>query len=149
LLPQFRCTLKLAILAAALLLGTAAQAQQKSPQSSPAPRPRRRVRATRSDDAKCKADATCAWIAALSDSKTDKQKRKAYCCTKLKAPAKKANDAGPGCRQKLRVAAAADQALGASAAATGVSGGAGAAGALWPVALDRGRPPAYRPAQNQ
>jgi hypothetical protein len=33
-------------------------------------------------------------VAALTDSKTGKQKRKAYCKTKPKPPAKKAKDAG-------------------------------------------------------
>lgn len=42
------------------------------------------------EEAPCKADATCTWIAALMDAKTNKQKRKAYCKTKPKPPAKKA-----------------------------------------------------------
>lgn len=46
------------------------------------------------DEAKGKAEATCSWIAALTDSKTGKQKRKAYCRTKSKPPAKKAKDVG-------------------------------------------------------
>ncbi|KAB2920762.1 MAG: hypothetical protein F9K29_00350 [Hyphomicrobiaceae bacterium] len=41
------------------------------------------------EEAACKADATCSWIAALVDSKTGKQKRKAYCKTKPKPPKKK------------------------------------------------------------
>ena len=43
----------------------------------------------KADEAACKADATCAWVAALMDKTTGKQKRKAYCKTKPKPPAKK------------------------------------------------------------
>jgi hypothetical protein len=93
-LSQFGWTLKLSILAAALVLGTAAPAQQKSPQSSPAKATTKSACNQISDAAKCKADATCSWIAALTDSKTGKQKRKAYCRTKSKPPAKKAKAAG-------------------------------------------------------
>jgi hypothetical protein len=48
---------------------------------------------SKADETACKADATCSWVAALTDSKTGKQKRKAYCRTKPKPPAKKAADA--------------------------------------------------------
>jgi len=83
---------------AALLLGTAAQAQQKAPQS-PAPKATAKSACNQiSDEAKCTAEATCSWIAALTDSKTGKQKRKAYCRTKSKPPAKK----GQGRGQDLR-----------------------------------------------
>ena len=41
------------------------------------------------EEAACKANATCAWVAALMDAKTGKQKRKAYCKTKPKAAVKK------------------------------------------------------------
>lgn len=34
------------------------------------------------EETACKADTTCTWIAASVDSKTGKQKRKAYCKTK-------------------------------------------------------------------
>lgn len=44
------------------------------------------------EEAACKANATCAWVAALKDAKTGKQKRKAYCKTKPKPPAKKSKD---------------------------------------------------------
>jgi hypothetical protein len=40
------------------------------------------------EEAKCKADTKCSWVAALVDSKTGKQKRKAYCRTKSAAPKK-------------------------------------------------------------
>ena len=93
-MPQCAWTLKLSILAAALLLGTAAQAPQKSPQSPPPKATTKSACNQISDEAKCKADATCSWIAALTDSKTGKQKRKAYCRTKAKPPAKKAKEAG-------------------------------------------------------
>ena len=93
-MPQYGWTLKLFTLAAALLLGAAAQAQQKLPQSSPPKATTKSACNQISDAAKCKAEATCSWIAALTDSKTGKQKRKAYCRTKSKPPAKKAKDAG-------------------------------------------------------
>ena len=74
-------TRKLCIIAAALLSGAAAQAQQKAPQSAAA---KAAAKATTKsacnqigDEAKCKAEATCSWIAALTDNKTGKQKRKA------------------------------------------------------------------------
>ena len=41
------------------------------------------------EEAACKANTTCAWVAALMDAKTGKQKRKAYCRTKPKPPTKK------------------------------------------------------------
>ena len=41
------------------------------------------------EEAACKANATCAWIAALMDKQTGKQKRKAYCKSKPKPPVKK------------------------------------------------------------
>ena len=91
-MPQFGWTLKLLVMTAALLLGIAAQAQQKAPQSPAAKATTKSACNQISDEAKCKAEATCSWIAALTDSKTGKQKRKAYCRTKSKPPAKK--DAG-------------------------------------------------------
>lgn len=97
-MTQFGWTLKLLIMAAALSLGVAAQAQQKAPQSTaPQAAPKATTKSACnqiSDEAKCKAEATCSWIAALTDSKTGKQKRKAYCRTKSKPPAKKAKDVG-------------------------------------------------------
>src|SRR5262245_19792074 len=100
---------RLAVLpvAASLLLAVAAQAQQKAPEAPAAKAPAAKAPAAKApaaksksacnqitDEATCKADATCSWIAALTDSKTGKQKRKAYCRTKSKPPAKKAKDAG-------------------------------------------------------
>jgi hypothetical protein len=41
------------------------------------------------EEAACKANATCTWIAALMDKQTGKQKRKAYCKSKPKPPVKK------------------------------------------------------------
>ena len=41
------------------------------------------------EEAACKANTTCAWVAALMDAKTGKQKRKAYCRTRPKPPTKK------------------------------------------------------------
>lgn len=94
-MAHVRWTLKLSVLAAALLLGPAAQAQQKSSQSSPAKAGKSACNQI-GDESKCRADATCSWIGALTDSKTGKQKRKAYCRTKSKPPVKKAKDAGKG-----------------------------------------------------
>jgi uncharacterized low-complexity protein len=97
-MTQFGCRLKLLVMAAALLLGVAAQAQQKAPQSTaPQAAPKATTKSACnqiSDEAKCKAEATCSWIAALTDSKTGKQKRKAYCRSKSKPAAKKAKDVG-------------------------------------------------------
>jgi len=39
------------------------------------------------DEAACKADATCTWVAALMDKATGKQKRRAYCKSKPKPKA--------------------------------------------------------------
>src|SRR5262245_51120496 len=94
----FCCTLKLPIIAAALVLGAASvEAQQKAPQTTaPKAAPKAPAKSACnqiSDETKCKAETTCSWIAALTDSKTGKQKRKAYCRTKSKPPAKKAKDA--------------------------------------------------------
>jgi hypothetical protein len=76
-----------------------AQAQQKAPEKAApapaaktvkkaAPKPKSACNAI-TEEAACKADATCAWVAALMDKTTGKQKRKAYCRTKPKPPAKK------------------------------------------------------------
>jgi len=69
-------TLKLSIIAAALLSRAAAQAQQKAPQTAA---PKAAAKATTKsacnqigDEATCKAEATSSWIAALTDSKTGK-----------------------------------------------------------------------------
>jgi hypothetical protein len=70
----------LGALAAAALLGltVAADAQGK---------PKSACNALK-DEAACKANATCSWVAASVDAKTGKQKRKAYCRTKPKPKAK-------------------------------------------------------------
>jgi len=86
--------------AAALVLGAySANAQQKAPEkTTPAPAKTEKVAKAKSacnaktEETACKADATCAWVAALMDAKTNKQKRKAYCKTKPKPPAKKAKE---------------------------------------------------------
>jgi hypothetical protein len=75
-----------ALAAAALLsLSVVADAQDKS-------KPKSACNAIK-DEAACKADATCTWIAALMDKATGKQKRRAYCKSKPKpkpkAPATK------------------------------------------------------------
>lgn len=82
------------VVAACLLLAYAANAQQKVEPAAKAAKPKSACNAI-TDEAACKADKTCAWIAALKDAKTGKQKRKAYCKTKPKPPAKKAKDKEP------------------------------------------------------
>jgi hypothetical protein len=44
---------------------------------------------TLKDEKGCEARDTCTWVAAVTDAKTGKQKRRAYCRAKPKAPAKK------------------------------------------------------------
>lgn|GEM_PF-1290203 len=81
--------------AALLILGLPAYAQQKAPdKAAPAQAAKSDKKAKSAcnaitEEAACKADATCAWVKALVDAKTGKQKRKAYCRTKTKPPAKK------------------------------------------------------------
>ena len=72
-----------ALAAAALTLGVAAQAQEKKAE----PKAKSACNA-KTDEAACKADATCTWVAALMDAKTGKQKRKAYCRTQAKSTKK-------------------------------------------------------------
>ena len=86
--------------AAMALLAATAQAQQKAPEKAPAAKAEKKAPAAKAksacnaiaEEAACKADATCSWIAALTDKATGKQKRKAYCKTKPKPPAKKAKE---------------------------------------------------------
>ena len=72
-----------------------ADAQQKAPEKAePAAKTEKKVKPKSvcnsiTEEAACKANATCAWVAALMDAKTGKQKRKAYCRTKPKPPTKK------------------------------------------------------------
>jgi hypothetical protein len=72
-----------------------AHAQQKAPEKAePAAKAEKKAKPKSAcnaltEEAACKANATCAWVAALKDAKTGKQKRKAYCRTKPKPPAKK------------------------------------------------------------
>jgi hypothetical protein len=86
--------------AAMALFVVTAEAQQKAPEkAAPAPAAKTEKKAAPAkaksacnaitEEAACKADATCSWIAALMDKSTGKQKRKAYCKTKPKPPAKK------------------------------------------------------------
>jgi hypothetical protein len=70
-----------ALAAAALLaLTVAADAQSKA-------KPKSACNAIK-EEAACKADKTCSWVAASVDAKTGKQKRRAYCRTKPKPKAK-------------------------------------------------------------
>lgn len=85
----------IAAAAAAMMmtLGYSALAQEKK---APAPAPAAKTAPAKpksacnavATEAACKADSTCQWIAALVDDK-GKQKRKAYCRTAPKPPAKK------------------------------------------------------------
>ena len=81
-----------ATIAALALFALAAQAQQKAPEKAePAAKTAKPKSVCNSitEEAACKANATCAWVAALMDAKTGKQKRKAYCRTRPKPPTKK------------------------------------------------------------
>ena len=81
-----------ATIAALALFAFAAQAQQKAPEKAePTAKPAKPKSVCNSitEEAACKANATCAWVAALMDAKTGKQKRKAYCRTRPKPPTKK------------------------------------------------------------
>jgi hypothetical protein len=85
-----------AAIAVLALFAAGAQAQQKAPEKAApaakaAPKPKSACNA-KTDETACKADATCSWVAALMDAKTGKQKRKAYCRTKSKPPAKKTKE---------------------------------------------------------
>jgi hypothetical protein len=76
--------------AAFALFVQTADAQQKAPEKgTPAATKAKSACNAITEEKACKADATCTWIAALKDAKTGAQKRKAYCRTKPKAPAKK------------------------------------------------------------
>jgi hypothetical protein len=89
----------LSVAAATVALGLfafGAQAQQKAPEKAPAAKVAPKAKSACNqitDENACKANDTCSWIAALTDAKTGKQKRKAYCKTKPKAPPKKAKEA--------------------------------------------------------
>ena len=72
---------------AALMIGVAAQAQEKKAEPAAKTAKPKSVCNSITEEAACKANATCAWVAALMDAKTGKQKRKAYC--KAKPPADK------------------------------------------------------------
>jgi hypothetical protein len=84
----------LAAIATLMLFAFAANAQQKAPEKAePATKtkPKSACNAI-ADEAACKANATCTWIAAVMDKQTGKQKRKAYCKSKLKPPVKKTKE---------------------------------------------------------
>ena len=79
------------------LFAFAADAQQKAPEKAePAAKTKpKSVCNAIADETACKANTACAWVAALKDAKTGKQKRKAYCRTKPKPPVKKTKDKEP------------------------------------------------------
>ena len=91
-----------ALAAALVTFAFSAQAQQKAPEKAAPAAPAAAAPAAKvakpkvksacnaiAEEAACKANATCAWVAALMDKATGKQKRKAYCRTKPKPPVKK------------------------------------------------------------
>jgi hypothetical protein len=78
-----------ALAAAALMIGATALAQEKKAEPAAKTAKPKSVCNSITEEAACKANATCAWVAALMDAKTGKQKRKAYCRTKPKPPTKK------------------------------------------------------------
>ena len=78
--------------AVVLALGVTAQAQEKK--AEPAAKTEKKAKPKSvcnaiTEEAACKANTTCTWIAALMDKQTGKQKRKAYCKSKPKPPVKK------------------------------------------------------------
>jgi hypothetical protein len=93
----FRSGLRLAAAAVALgFFACGAIAQEKK--AEPAAKTEKKAKPKSvcnsiTEEAACKANATCAWVAALMDAKTGKQKRKAYCRTKPKPPTKKKDPA--------------------------------------------------------
>jgi hypothetical protein len=83
-----------AAIAALMLFAFAANAQQKAPEKAePAAKtkPKSACNAI-TEEAACKANATCTWIAAVMDKQSGKQKRKAYCKSKPKPPVKKTKE---------------------------------------------------------
>ena len=84
-----------AAVTALAMFAFAADAQQKAPEKAePAAKTEKKVKPKSvcnaiTEEAACKANATCTWIAALMDKQTGKQKRKAYCKSKPKPPVKK------------------------------------------------------------
>ncbi len=84
-----------ATIAALALFAFAAQAQQKAPEKAePAAKTAKAKSVCNSitEEAACKANATCTWIAAVMDKQSGKQKRRAYCKTKPKPPVKKTKE---------------------------------------------------------
>ena len=75
--------------AVVLALGVAAQAQEKKAEPAAKTAKPKSVCNAITEEAACKANATCTWIAALMDKQSGKQKRKAYCKSKPKPPVKK------------------------------------------------------------
>jgi hypothetical protein len=90
-----RIVLRAMAVAASAIFAVAASAQQKAPEKAePAATADKKVKPKSAcnaltEDAACKANSACAWVAALTDAKTGKQKRKAYCRTKSKTAVKK------------------------------------------------------------
>jgi hypothetical protein len=83
-----------AAIATLMLFACAANAQQKAPEKAePAAKtkPKSACNAI-ADEAACKTNATCTWIAAVMDKQSGKQKRKAYCKTKPRPPVKKTKE---------------------------------------------------------
>jgi hypothetical protein len=77
--------------AAVLLLGVAVYAQTTEPAKKAAPKAKSVCNGLTEETA-CKANDTCRWIAASTDAKTGKQKRKAYCRTQGKSTKKKSTE---------------------------------------------------------
>jgi hypothetical protein len=91
---RYQWTLSVVAATALAMFAFAADAQQKAPEKAePATKtkPKSACNAI-ADEAACKANATCTWIAAVMDKQTGKQKRKAYCKSKPKPPVKKTKE---------------------------------------------------------
>jgi hypothetical protein len=75
--------------AAALILSAIAyggvSAAEKKKEAAPKPAACNSLKA----EGECEARQDCTWVAAVTDKKTGKEKRRAYCRAKPKAPAKK------------------------------------------------------------
>ena len=97
--PLWRGVGATAVAVALVMLAFTAQAQQKAPEKAEPVAKAEKKAKTKSlcnaitEEAACKANTTCAWVAALMDKTTGKQKRKAYCRTKPKPPTKKTDPA--------------------------------------------------------
>jgi hypothetical protein len=74
-----------ALVTLAIAFGSASAAEKKKAEAQKKPPACNSL----TDEKACEARDDCTWVSAVIDAKTKKQKRKAYCRTKPKPPAKK------------------------------------------------------------